>query len=91
MRILGLDVGDKRVGVAINDPMGWGKAQPLTVIPTKDFLSELPKIIEEYKIEKIVVGIPHSAGEKMSAQAKKITHFAKKKQGRQENTYGVVG
>ena len=77
MRILGLDVGDKRVGVAINDPMGWGKAQPLATLERKNLLHELPKIIEEYNIEKIVIGIPHTTGEKLSAQAKKIARFSK--------------
>src|SRR3989338_1847674 len=78
MRILGLDIGDKRCGVAINDPMGWGKAQPLMTIETEFFFDELPKVVKEYKIEKIVVGIPQSDGITHSAQAKKIEQFSEK-------------
>lgn len=78
MRILALDVGDKRVGVAVNDPMGWHKAQPLKLVLRSDILKELPKMIEEYNIKKIIVGIPKNEDESLSEQGKKIMHFVRK-------------
>jgi len=74
-RILGLDIGDKRVGVAINDPLGWNKAQPLKVIERIHFLNELPKIIDEYTIEQIVAGIPKGEKGELTPQAKKTLKF----------------
>ncbi|MEG0296117.1 MAG: Holliday junction resolvase RuvX [Clostridium sp.] len=60
MRILGLDLGSKTIGVAISDPLGW-TAQGLKTIrkvkKTED-LNEIKKICDEYKVETIVVGLP---------------------------------
>lgn len=39
MRILGIDYGDSRIGVAISDPMGW-TAQGLEMIKSKDSLKK---------------------------------------------------
>lgn len=60
MRILGLDVGDKTIGVAISDELGW-TAQGLEVIRRRkleDDLLRLVEIIDAYKVEEIVVGLP---------------------------------
>lgn len=60
MRIMGLDIGERTIGVAVSDPMGW-TAQGVTTIRRKSLtydLSELKKIIQEYEVEQIVVGWP---------------------------------
>lgn len=60
MRILGLDVGDRTIGVAVSDEFGW-TAQGLKIIRRTDDdadLAELREIIQEYEIEEIVVGLP---------------------------------
>lgn len=63
MRILGLDYGDKTVGVAISDPFGW-TAQGVEIIRRnseneyKQSLGRLSQIIDEYGVEKIVLGYP---------------------------------
>ena len=60
MRILGIDYGDSRVGVAVSDPLGI-TAQGVGTIKNKGFerlLSELSEIIKKYEPEKIVVGLP---------------------------------
>lgn len=66
MRILGLDYGTVRVGVAISDPTGF-MASPKGYIPAepkKDFFLELERICRESEVEKIVVGLPlHMSGE----------------------------
>lgn len=63
MRILGLDLGDKTLGVAVSDAFMW-TAQGITIIkrnnPTeyKQSLSELEKIVNEYEVSEIVLGYP---------------------------------
>lgn len=60
MRILGIDYGDSRVGVAVSDPLGI-TAQGVGTVKNKGFqrlMPELLGIINEYKPEKIVVGLP---------------------------------
>ena len=63
MRILGLDLGDKTLGVAVSDAFMW-TAQGVTIIkrnnPTeyKQSLSELEKIVNEYEVSEIVLGYP---------------------------------
>ena len=62
MRILGLDVGDRTIGVAVSDEMGW-TAQGVETIrrqsKVKDF-GRLKEIIEQYNVEEIVVGLPQN-------------------------------
>ncbi|NQK27229.1 Holliday junction resolvase RuvX [Streptococcus suis] len=62
MRIMGLDVGSKTVGVAISDPLGF-TAQGLEIIPIdeekgKFGLERLTELVEQYKVDKFVVGLP---------------------------------
>ena len=61
MRILGIDYGDSRVGVAITDPLGY-TAQGLETIyhkgSDKVLLRRLDEIMQQYEISTIVVGMP---------------------------------
>ncbi|HEL1541551.1 Holliday junction resolvase RuvX [Streptococcus suis] len=62
MRIMGLDVGSKTVGVAISDPLGL-TAQGLEIIPIDEEKGEfgfqrLTELVEQYKVDKFVVGLP---------------------------------
>jgi len=62
MRALGLDIGEKRIGVAISDPSG-SVATPLKVIATSDALGDarvLRRFVDDYEVELIVVGLPLS-------------------------------
>lgn len=56
-RILGLDVGGKRIGVAVSDALGI-TAQGLETIKQKHALAEIKKLIREYDVKTIVVGMP---------------------------------
>jgi putative Holliday junction resolvase len=61
-RILGLDLGQRRVGVAISDELGW-TAQGITVIQrdeSSSWLSRLDELIHQYEIKAIVVGLPRN-------------------------------
>lgn len=63
MRILGIDYGDSRVGVAISDPLGF-TAQGLETIThngnDKIVLRRLDEILSEYEVDTIVVGMPYN-------------------------------
>jgi putative Holliday junction resolvase len=60
MRVLGLDYGDRRIGVAVSDAFGW-TAQGVEVIERKPDGSEVDRIgelVREYGVGSIVVGLP---------------------------------
>lgn len=60
MRIIGLDVGTKTIGVAVSDIMGW-TAQGITTVkrsdPDSDVI-EIKKLIEEFEAEQVMIGLP---------------------------------
>lgn len=60
MRILGIDYGDARVGVAVSDPLGMAATGVRTIKNTgkKKLLEELSEIIREYAPETVVIGMP---------------------------------
>lgn len=78
MRIMGLDVGDKTIGVALSDPMGW-TAQGLEVIRRKSDVQEdfqrLLQIIREYEVESILVGLPKNMNGTIGPQGEKVLAF----------------
>jgi putative Holliday junction resolvase len=80
MRILGLDIGDRRVGVAISDPVEI-IATPLTVITRDDdnaALSAIMQLVDQYDVKRIVVGLPYSLDGSLGRQASKVKDFVDK-------------
>jgi len=80
MRSLGLDIGDKRTGVAISDSEGL-LAVPLSVIVSQSeeaTIDDIIKLLEQHRIERIVVGLPRSLDGSLGPQADKVTAFAEK-------------
>ena len=80
MRILGLDVGDKRIGVAMSDPEEI-LASPLTTIPRDDDNKAIDAILElvnKNGVQKIVVGMPYSMSGEIGIQASKVMAFVAK-------------
>ena len=62
MRVMGLDVGSKTVGVAISDPLGF-TAQGVEIIKINEEAKEfgfdrLGELVQEYQVDKFVVGLP---------------------------------
>lgn len=79
-RSLGLDVGDKRIGVAMSDPLGM-LATPLTVVERQENDADIAgilKIVNQYQVEHIIVGMPQSMNGTMGAQAEKVKFFGEK-------------
>jgi putative Holliday junction resolvase len=78
-KILGLDVGNSTIGVAVSDTLGW-TAQGLTTIKRKNArqdLSSLRKIIHEYNVTEVVIGIPFKMNGELDTQTRKILRFAR--------------
>lgn len=77
MAIIGLDVGDKRIGIA----MAEGRlAVPVNVIARtdeEDDMQRVAAIAREYDAERIVVGLPRSMNGSIGAQAESVLAFAK--------------
>jgi putative Holliday junction resolvase len=77
MRILGLDLGDATIGVAVSDEMGW-TAQGLTTIrrtsQQKDF-EALGEVIRQYQPEQIILGLPRNIDGSIGPQARKVMEF----------------
>jgi putative Holliday junction resolvase len=77
MRILGMDLGEKRIGLSLSDPLGI-TAQGLKTIKRTDLetdLQQLKEIIEEKKVKKIVVGLPRNMDGTLGPQAEKVKQF----------------
>lgn len=77
MRLMGLDVGNKTIGVALSDPLGW-TAQGLEVIRRSGInrdLERLREIIKEYEVEKAVIGIPKNMNGTIGPQAETVFGF----------------
>ena len=79
LRILGLDVGEKTIGVALSDPLGW-TAQGLHNLrrqnKAKD-LKEILAIIKEYEVEQVVVGLPFNMNGTLGPSAARCQDFGK--------------
>lgn len=77
MRVMALDVGEKRIGVAITDPLGL-TAQPLEVVQRKGRpLERLKELVDSYGVEEVVVGLPLSPDGALTLQAQRILEFAR--------------
>ena len=77
MRLLCLDIGTKRIGVAMSDELGIA-AHPLTVIERKGLEKDLAYIVElcrKHNAESIVVGLPLDEEGAVGASAKKVLRF----------------
>lgn len=77
MRILGIDYGRSRVGLALTDPQGK-VVQPLLTINQQNLWRELEKVIKMYEVEKVVVGLPVNMDGSLGSMAIEIRAFAQK-------------
>ncbi len=74
-RILAIDYGDVRVGVAVSDPLKITANGLDTLVingSEKNFLSGIQKLVLEYEVEEIVIGYPKNMDGTISEKAKKI-------------------
>lgn len=79
-RYLGLDYGEKRVGVAVSDPLGMlahGK-ETIIVKSQKQLLAEIENLINEYDIQKIVLGLPLRLSGEESEKSAAVRKFGER-------------
>ncbi|MPM02343.1 putative pre-16S rRNA nuclease [bioreactor metagenome] len=79
-RLMGLDVGDRTIGVAVSDLL-MITAQGVTTIKRtniKNDINELRKIIDEYQVTKIVSGLPKMLDGTVGIQGEKVLAFIEK-------------
>jgi putative Holliday junction resolvase len=78
MRILALDHGTRRIGVAVSDELKM-IAQPLEYIPAEpfaDFLARLRELLREKEVEMILLGLPRNMDGSYGPAALKVQEFA---------------
>jgi len=83
MRILGLDVGEKTIGVAVSDVTGL-IAQGVCTISREtlnDDMNKLKGIIVEYEVAKIIVGLPRNMNNTLGPQGEKVLEFVSRLKG----------
>ncbi len=80
MRIMALDIGDKKIGVAMSDPEGVLATPLVTIIRLNDSeaIDSICKLVSKYKVEHVVVGLPYSLDGSVGTQAEKVCTFARK-------------
>ena len=75
MRLMGLDVGSKTVGVAVSDPLGW-TAQGVEIIPIDEHqhqfgLDRVAELVDQYEVTGFVLGFPKNMNNSIGERAKK--------------------
>ncbi|WP_086347318.1 Holliday junction resolvase RuvX [Candidatus Enterococcus clewellii] len=81
MRVMGLDVGSKTVGVAVSDLLGW-TAQGIEIIRINEEEQEfgfdrLGELIKEYEVTKVVVGLPKNMNNSIGPRAEASMAYGK--------------
>lgn len=82
MRIMGLDVGSKTVGVAVSDLLGW-TAQGVEIIPINEDQGEfgferIKELVAEYQVDQFVVGLPKNMNNTIGPRAEASLAYGEK-------------
>ncbi|HEY7349613.1 MAG TPA: Holliday junction resolvase RuvX [Ktedonobacterales bacterium] len=80
MRLIGLDVGEARIGVAVSDPTGVLASARVVLArrPEDAALLALQRLVEEEEAEAIIVGLPRSLSGELHSQAVLVQEFAER-------------
>lgn len=80
MRLIGLDIGEKTIGVALSDPFGWTAQGLKTIRRTgiKSDINEIINIVSEFGVEKIVAGLPKNMNNTIGPTGEKVMAFCEK-------------
>lgn len=82
MRVMGLDVGSKTVGIAVSDPFGW-TAQGVEIIRINEEQGEfgyerLAELVQEYEVSRFVVGLPKNMNNSIGPRAEASMSYGHK-------------
>ena len=75
-RLLGLDIGERRIGVAISDEMGMIASPLMTVQTSGNVVEEMRSLIVKYNVARIVVGLPIGLSGREGPQARIVRSVA---------------
>ena len=79
MICMGIDYGSRRIGVAISDPSST-MALPLATIEVKSdqsHIDAIKKLADDYRVERVVVGLPYNMDGTLSEAGNKVTDWAR--------------
>lgn len=80
MRILSVDWGEARIGLALSDPTGT-LASPLTTLHEKDKRAQIERVVElakQHEVARIIVGIPYTVDGEEGSMARWARKYAEK-------------
>jgi len=79
-RILGLDVGDKRIGIALSDPLGItaGGLETIERVNIEQDVSRIAQIVHRHHAAQIIIGLPLNMDGSSGSQAEKVKSFGRK-------------
>ncbi len=77
-RIIGIDHGKKRIGIAVSDPLGMTSAPVETIENNRDSISKIREILERYDAKKIVLGLPKTLEGEIGLAAETVIKFGDK-------------
>ena len=77
-RLLGLDIGNKTIGVSVSDPVGITAQGVTTIIRASkaEDVEALKALIDKYDVEKLIVGLPKNMNNTLGFQAKRTMNYA---------------
>ena len=77
-RLLGLDIGNKTIGVSVSDPLGITAQGVTTIIRASkaEDAAALKALIDKYDVEKLIVGLPKNMNHTLGFQAKRTMNYA---------------
>lgn len=77
-RLLGVDHGDRRIGLALSDPIPMiaSPLKTLTVNDTQEAIDAILEIVKEYNVVLVIVGLPIGMKGQETAQTKHVKKFA---------------
>ncbi len=77
-RLLGLDIGNKTIGVSVSDPLGITAQGVTTIIRASkaEDVEALRALIDEYDVEKLIVGLPKNMNNTLGFQAQRTMNYA---------------
>ena len=83
MRVLGLDYGDNRIGVAVSDGLGWTATAMTTIarknhIDLKESIAQISKIVAENDVKRVVLGYPKNMDGSEGQNCQKVQNFKAK-------------
>ena len=75
-RVLGIDYGDVRIGIALSDPTAFLASSLTTVQNGKTAEDEVAALVAEHEVEKIVIGLPRNMDGSYGPATEKVRAFA---------------